>query len=273
MPVSIECPNGCRFSAPTAEIAQVLRCPSCRRGLVITEQLDRSVYAAQFQDAHSSDRPDDGLIRIETGELKVHVEDFPPLELQNAAPPETTATARRDLWTQRVKKRLRGRQEATRLFAWGLFVLSVITAFPPSVWIWDWSRSIDVQQTLPRWVYLSILMLSLQLFNACLVRLIPDWSSLRGTGYFLLGGACLLAGIAAALVIQVPYNPVAAGLQTPRSLQSRAALWCLALVCLHILLGFWAFRESFNWRRTEQLFRELFPGTNDSVVEMPSQTA
>lgn len=273
MPVSIECPNGCRFSAPAAEIAQVMRCPSCRRALVISEQLDLSTYAAQFQDNHSSDGPFDALIRIETGGPKVHVEEFPPIELQTAALPVTTAATRRDLWTQRVTKRLRGRQEATRLFAWSLLVLSVITAFPPSVWIWEWSRSIDVQQTLPRWVYLSILLLSLQLFDAWLVRLIPDRSSLRGTGYFLLGGACLLAGIAAALVIQVPNHPVATWLQTPRSLQSRAALWCLALVCLHILLAFWAFRESFNWQRTEQLFHELFPETNDSAVTVPPRTA
>jgi hypothetical protein len=259
--ISIECPNGCRFQAPVDASASQIRCPSCRRVIVVDSQPKSGVFSATLLEGEQPlQEAADFLNSLNAGNREP-VEFFPELRVGDVSPPPSTDVKTKDIWAQRVAQRLSGRRTSARLFAWSLVFLAVVTMIPPTLWWWEWTSLVANQTTLPRWVYLSLFLMGLQGFYALLVRLVPDWSSLRAASFFLLTLACLMAVSSAGLSLSLNSNLIARLLQVPPSLQARGTIWCLALVCLNLLLSFWAFREYSQWRRTEELFHELFPQT------------
>lgn len=259
MSLSIECPNGCRFRAPADALATQIRCPSCRAVIAVDAEATGGVNFATIVEVDQSFEEVQDLLGSINSANRETVDFFPQLNVGSNSKGPSIDAKTKDVWAQRVAHRLNGRRVSAQRFAWSLVFLAVVTMIPPTLWWWEWTQMLDSQATLPRWVYLSLFLMGLQCFYAVLVGLVPDWSSLRAASFFLLGLACLMAVASASLSMSVSSNFIARTLQVPSSLQARGTIWCLALVCLNLLLSFWAFREYSQWRRTEDLFHELFP--------------
>jgi hypothetical protein len=262
MPIIIECPNRCRFRAPDRALNSKIRCPDCKSVLSVnsTEQLPDGAYAARFFNSrkNSSTAPPLETSSVnETSPLEPEYFSIVTKHDRTKAKSESGSLNESSL-ADRVQSRLQGRRMSTRVLALGLLCLALIILGPAIACWQEWSRQISDPVPLPRWVYLSIFLAFLQMFYAMLLYLIPDWSSLMATSGFLLCSACVMGIVGGSLAIPLTSNSMAGVLQVVPSLQFRGAIWSIALLCLQMIFSFWAFREFSMWRRTEELFAELF---------------
>jgi hypothetical protein len=262
MPIIIECPNRCRFRAPDRALNSKIRCPDCKSVLSInkTDQLPDGAYAAKL--FHSKTSPDatpfvEPKTVTEPSQTEPEYFSIVTKHDRTAAKSESGSLSESNL-ADRVQSRLQGRRILTRVLAFGLMCLALIILGPAIACWQEWSQQISDPVPLPRWVYLSIFLAFLQMFYALLLYLVPDWSSLMATSGFLLCSACVMGIVGGSLAIPLTSNSMAGFLQVIPSLQFRGAIWSIALLCLQMIFSFWAFREFSMWRRTEELFAELF---------------
>ncbi|MEZ6096841.1 MAG: hypothetical protein R3C03_21910 [Pirellulaceae bacterium] len=157
----------------------------------------------------------------------------------------------------RVRNRIAARRFVAQFLAVVIAALSVIFLVPAFYEWKDWSTRILSTQ-LPIWFYLTLLIAAINLIYAIVLWIIPDWSTLQITGWFLLACCCLDAAIASAIRFGGSNGVVASQLQIVHSQADRAAIWMLAMLCLQALVGYLCYREYYFWKKTEVLFIDLF---------------
>lgn len=149
---------------------------------------------------------------------------------------------------------------ATYWLASGLIVASLF-GIAPAVWdVMEYVQFYDEAAAphVARWALLLFLLGAVQAAYAVYLLQLPDWTSV----WVVTLHSLALAGLYALLLGLVLISRDDGWLVGPRGLQladklagGQAALWCLAMTCVSIILAFFAGRTSAQWRRAELLVR------------------
>jgi hypothetical protein len=129
----------------------------------------------------------------------------------------------------------------------------------PAVWdVVDYARSYELVDSphVARWALIVFLLGLVQVAYAAFLFQLPDWTSVWVVTLYSLAQAGLYA-LMLGLVLISGTDGLLVG---PRGLEltdklagGQAALWCLAMTCLSIILAFFAGRLSGQWRRAESM--------------------
>lgn len=204
---------------------------------------------------------------IEVETLKVAP--APPRQFPGEAANASGGT--RDPLRRRAALNLSGRRRVARYFAIALVFSAAISSIPAVIECVRWNSAVN-PPLLARWIYLLFFFSFLQIAYACLLVLLPDWSTLRVTSWFLLVCCCCQACLVSVLALAGPQGWWTGWLQLSPLLRWKGVLWILAVVCLDAILSYLTYRESSLWRRTEHLFHQLFgpspgaPGPHGSAL-------
>ncbi len=129
----------------------------------------------------------------------------------------------------------------------------------PAVWdAIDYVRSYDLVDSphVARWALVTFLLGVVQVAYAAYLFQLPDWTSVWVVTLYSLA----LAGLYALMLGLVLISGDDGLLVGPQGLElsdklagGQAALWCLAMTCVSMILAFFAGRLSGQWRRAESL--------------------
>ncbi len=187
---------------------------------------------------------------------EITTQPFPNIRVVKARGDNCEVLAAKSIDAQ-TQEKLNARKFVAVFFAVVLIGFAVISLLPAVLFWNELQQQVDTPP-LPRWMYLSAFGVVLHVFYGLFLYLIPDWSTLRVTSWFLLTSCCCYALLASGMAVGGSGGVIPRFLQLPDSLRLKGVVWLLALTCLHSLLGYLIFREAFFWRRTEQLWYELF---------------
>jgi hypothetical protein len=161
--------------------------------------------------------------------------------------------------------------------AYGLsaaLVAAALFGIAPAVWdVVDYVRSYDLVDSphVARWALVVFWLSIVQIAYAAYLFQLPDWTSVWVVTLDALGQAGLYA-LMLGLVLISGDDGLLVG---PRGLElsdklagGQAALWCLAMTCVWMILAFFAGRLSGQWRRAETLLRGV--GAAPAVPARPS---
>jgi hypothetical protein len=131
----------------------------------------------------------------------------------------------------------------------------------PAVWdVVEYLRYYDdvAAPHVARWALVLLWLGLVQAAYACYLFQLPDWTSVWVVTLYSLA----LAGLYALMLGLLLIARADSLLVGPRGLQladklagGRAALWCLAMTSVSIILAFFAGRLSLQWRRAEAVLR------------------
>lgn len=158
--------------------------------------------------------------------------------------------------TRRAQTATEEKTLVTRFYAGAMLIAVVIHLIPALLYVYRWSEN-DLAGELPRWAYLQILLAILYSLYAVFLFQIPDWSALRVGAWVNLVIATIMGGLATGLGIGGSSGVFARWLGLTAGPVRQATLWCVAMLCLAVILSFLMGRESVIWRRTEDLMTQL----------------
>lgn len=143
-------------------------------------------------------------------------------------------------------------QLAAAVIAMALFSIA------PAAWdIVDYWR-VPESQFVARWALVLLFLGAVQVAYAVYVIQLPDWGTVWVVTLVSLGLATLYAMVLGLTLISSESSPIVRFLQLEDKIAgSKAALWCLCMTSVAVLLAFFAGRLSVRWHRTEQLLRSV----------------
>ena len=156
------------------------------------------------------------------------------------------------LWEARFKKSRDDRVVLTRFLAACLIGIAIVNVIPAVIY-WQHARSLDVVETLPRWVYLQVFAALLHAVYAIFLVQVADWASLRAVAFAMLAVAMTFGLLSTGLVVGDGSESVPEFLGLKGALVQRAGLWCVAMLCVATLASYLGGRESARWQRAEKL--------------------
>ena len=160
----------------------------------------------------------------------------------------------RQFYASTSDRRILARFYAICLFCTGIFNLV------PAIYLgtnWD---QLDIDPTWPRWAYLQIFVAGLYFIYAIYLFQLPDWSALRTIAIAMLALAMFYGFITSGLLIGGAQGYIAQFLMLPTAFSNRAAIWCVAMLCVATLISYLTGRESAQWCRTEKLLNQILMG-------------
>ena len=160
----------------------------------------------------------------------------------------------RQFYASTSDRRILARFYAIFLFCTGIFNLV------PAIYLGINSDQLAIDPTWPRWVYLQIFVAGLYFIYAIYLFQLPDWSALRTIAIAMLTLAMLYGFITSGLLIGGGQGGIAQFLMLPNALSNRAAIWCVAMLCLATLISYLTGRESALWCRAEKLLNQILAG-------------
>ena len=98
---------------------------------------------------------------------------------------------------------------------------------------------------------------ALHLIYAIFLVQIKDWSALFTVAIAMLAVAVVFAAVSAGLLTGGGQGVIAQFLEIPHVLISQASIWCVAMLCLATMMCYIGGKVAVNWKRTEQLLREI----------------
>ena len=161
----------------------------------------------------------------------------------------------RKSWQHRLRDANADRTVLARILAFFLLLVAIVNIVPAAYHWQSWSQ-LDDTVAMPRWIYLQVFVGAMYLIYAAFLAQIPDWSALRSVSVALLVVAFGFGVISTGLLIG-GQGTMAGLLGIPFALVRQAGIWCVAMLCLATVMSFWAGKESSNWRRAEQMLREI----------------
>jgi hypothetical protein len=179
---------------------------------------------------------------------------FPPIPpAVAAAPPPVTVDLHADAHNVLVVYQL-----AAALVAAALFSVA------PAVWdVVDYIRVYQTEFASPqthfvaRWALVLFFLGIVQIGYAVYLFQLPDWTSVWVVTMVSLLLAALYAGVLGLVLITRDDGWIVQSLQLADKLAGgKAALWCLAMVCLSTILAFFSGRLSVKWHKAEMLLRQ-----------------
>lgn len=166
------------------------------------------------------------------------------------------APAPQKSWQEKLQNANAERMILGRIFAFCLCIVALINAFPAMYqWI-AWLGHPEIQP-LPRWTYLQIFLGAIYFVYAIFLAQIPDWSAMRSVSAFLLVSAFLFGTISTSLLLGGGSGVVSEFFGIPFSMNRRACIWCVAMLCLATLMSYWAGKESWHWQKADALLKEF----------------
>lgn len=164
----------------------------------------------------------------------------------------------RDRWDKRYEQSRLGRQLVCRVLAFFLVLFALLQVLPMGRWWWALSDT-SVPIVAPPWIFFQALAILWYLGFAGLLWQVHDWSVLRGTAAVMLAAAILNA-LLVGLLSTTGDTALGTGWGWLRGIGAQQVLlWSAAMLCLQIVWAYFANREGQNWRRTDQLLKELAP--------------
>ncbi len=161
----------------------------------------------------------------------------------------------RKSWQQRLRDANADRTVLARILAFFLLLVAVVNIVPAAYHWQSWAQ-LDDTVDMPRWIYLQVFVGAMYLIYAAFLAQIPDWSALRSVSVALLVVAFGFGVVSTGLLVG-GQGTMAGLLGIPFALVRQAGIWCVAMLCLATVMSFWAGKESSNWRRAEQMLREI----------------
>ncbi len=196
--------------------------------------------------------PPENLPRQDSGQLE---------EIRIAVTPQKSAESRpaihsADWWRRRRRDYLLDRRHVCRAIGAMLLATAAVNMVPPVVawraWSSDWAAA-----PLARWVFLQGFAAAWIGLYAVFVWQVCHWTSLRAAAVAISAASLFWAVLAAGLRFGSPNGGWAAWLQLNPALVPRGSLWCLAMLCLCLVVVFLCGREAQRWHRTELLLAKV----------------
>lgn len=160
---------------------------------------------------------------------------------------------------QRASSSKTDRVALTKFFALCLCIVGVVNLVPALYFWYEWSQNVD-SSALPRWIYLQAFIAAIHFIYAIYLVQIPDWSSLRAVSVAMLVVAFVFGMTSTGLLAGGGQGTFSRFLEIPHVMAYRSCLWCVAMLLLSTLMCYMGGRESANWKRTDQLLREILTG-------------
>jgi hypothetical protein len=137
-------------------------------------------------------------------------------------------------------------------------IVAALFSIAPAAWdIADYCRVPD-SHFVARWALVLLFLGTVQVAYAVYAIQLPDWGTVWVVTLFSLGLATLYAMVLGLTLISSETAPIVRFLQLEDKIAgSKAALWCLCMTSVAVLLAFFAGRLSVRWHRTEQLLRSV----------------
>jgi hypothetical protein len=135
-------------------------------------------------------------------------------------------------------------------------VAAALFSVAPAVWDLVEYLRIDGSPFVARWALLLFFIGVLQLAYAVYLFQLPDWSSVWVITVFALCGAALYAAVLGIVLMSAPDGVLVGphGLQLADKLAGgKAALWCVAMVALLVMLALAAGKLCLSWQRAERM--------------------
>jgi hypothetical protein len=135
-------------------------------------------------------------------------------------------------------------------------VAAALFSVAPAVWDLVEYLRIDGSPFVARWALLLFFIGVLQLAYAVYLFQLPDWSSVWVITVFALCGAALYAAVLGIVLMSAPDGVLVGphGLQlTDKLAGGKAALWCVAMVALLVMLALAAGKLCLSWQRAERM--------------------
>jgi hypothetical protein len=107
-----------------------------------------------------------------------------------------------------------------------------------------------------RWALIAIFLALLQVAYGVFLLQLPDWTSLLVVALYLLAVAAAYALVLGVTLVSGPSGWLVGqgGLQLADKLAGgKAALWCLCMTSVSMILAFFAGRQSVQWRNAERI--------------------
>lgn len=166
----------------------------------------------------------------------------------------------RELLEARFKKSRDDRVVLAKFLAACLIGVAIVNVAPAVIYWRHWN-TLDVVQSLPRWVYLQVFAALLHVVYAIFLLQVADWASLRAVSFAMLAIAMTFGLLSTGLIVGDGSGFVPKFLELEGSLVQRAGFWCVAMLCVATLASYLGGRESARWQRAEKL---LFGMRNQS---------
>ena len=158
--------------------------------------------------------------------------------------------------SRRVSSANSDRALISKLFAVFLCLVALVH-FAPAAYFWyEWSQTFE-SGDLPRWIYLQAFVAAFHLMYAVYLVQIEDWSSLKLVAFAMLAVAFTYGAVSTGLLAGGGQGVIAQFLEIPHVLNSKACIWCVAMLCLATLMCYVGGKVAVNWQRTEQLMAEI----------------
>ena len=155
-------------------------------------------------------------------------------------------------WESRFKKSHDDRVVLARSLAGCLVCIAIINVIPATVCWYQWSEA-ELQNALPRWVYLQVFAALLHVVYAVFLVQVADWASLRAVSWAMLAVAMTFGLLSTGLIVGDGAGFVPQFLDLQGTLVQRAGFWCVAMLCVATLASYLGGRESARWQRAETL--------------------
>ncbi len=173
-------------------------------------------------------------------------------------------------WAERLSQAIAEKYLVGRLFAVGMIVAGGFDFFPLA-WSLSGRESVD---GLPFWCWILGLVAGLHLVYALFAWQVRDWSALSAVATVELFWAAVLAAVVMALTLGGAQGAMAQWLGLGVASVRSAVIWCLARLCLAVIISYLLGREVYLWQRTERMLQELkrapIGGEDNSPRRMPS---
>ena len=137
-------------------------------------------------------------------------------------------------------------------------VLAVAALFSMAPAAWDVAEYIQFPETafVARWALVLFFLGIVQMAYAVYLFQLPDWTSVWVVTIYSLLSAGIYAALLGLVVISREDGVIVSGLQLADKLAGgKAALWCLSMISLSVILAFFSGRLSLHWRKAESMLR------------------
>ncbi len=168
------------------------------------------------------------------------------------------ATKASNLWQSRLTSANRERKLMSKVWGLLLGLFALINAVPVCLFFYQADQVGDLSlDTIPRWVFMLVLMVMLIGIYPWMIWQIPDWSALRCAAIITLLMAFCFGVLVSGLFVAAESNSLLKFLELDHRRSESVILWLLAMLGLASLLAYGLGREASQWQRTERALDEI----------------